>query len=214
MPLQAAQAQVQRLCNAFGAWLAVWQLRLDGGAHLAFPGQRLQLGEGALEHGFVVFGQLRVGVVQMAVEIAGGEFQAVFVGGKPYRRAKYPVPRLGVGGFRAPQVNGQRRIVATQAVATGAYVDRRKGINRFRRGRGAAWRLEQAKTVDVAVAAQLQVQGITDHLVIAHDALEHLAQAAAGHQCVTQRMKGGGADKPRHPQPNRRVATGLYRQRP
>lgn len=75
--LQAAQTQVHGLGDAFGAGFAFGQLGFDGGADLALPGQRLKLGEGALEHGFVVFGQLRVGVVQVTVEVDEAEFQAI-----------------------------------------------------------------------------------------------------------------------------------------
>ncbi len=82
VPLQAAQAQVQGLGDAFGARFAFRQLLFDGVAHLALPGQRLELGQGALEHRFVVFGQFRVGVVEVAVEVGKGELQAILGAGK------------------------------------------------------------------------------------------------------------------------------------
>ena len=135
MPLQAAQAQVQGLGDAFGARFAFGQLFFNGIAHFAFPGQRFELGEGAFENGFVVFGQFRVGVIEVAVEVGEGELQAVFGGGKLHRRAEDFVPLLGVVRFRATQVHRQRCIVTTETIAAGAHVDRREGVDGFE-GRG------------------------------------------------------------------------------
>ncbi|MNL35112.1 hypothetical protein D3C87_1571240 [compost metagenome] len=94
MPLQAAQAQVQGLGDAFGAGLALGQLLFNGVADLALPSQGLELRERALEHRFVMLGQFRVGVVEVAVEIHQRELQAVFIGGEVHRRAKDFVPLM------------------------------------------------------------------------------------------------------------------------
>ena len=80
VPLQAAQTQVQRMGNAFGRRFAFRQLLFNGVANLALPGQEFELRQGSFEHGFVVLGEFRVGVVQMAVEVQQSELQSVFIG--------------------------------------------------------------------------------------------------------------------------------------
>ena len=102
---------------------------------------------------------------------------------------------MRVRRFRPTQVHRQRGIVAAQAIAAGAHVNRHERIDGFV-GRGRiACRNFQAEAVAILGAGQFQFQGVTDHLVIAHDALEHFAQTAAGHQRITERVKGGGADE-------------------
>ena len=78
-----------------------------------------------------MFGQFRVGVVEVAVEVVEGELQAVFGGGKTYRRAEDFVPWLGVARFGAAQVHRQRCVVAAEAIAAGAHVDRGEGVDGF-----------------------------------------------------------------------------------
>ena len=66
------------------------------------------------------------------------------------------------------------------------------------------------KTVAVLGANQFQFQRIADHLVITHDALEHLTQTGAGHQRITECMEGGRADETRHAQADCRIAADLH----
>ncbi|MNX83664.1 hypothetical protein D3C86_1154360 [compost metagenome] len=161
-----------------------------------------------------MFGQFRVGVVQVAVEISQGELDPVLVVGEVHRCAKHLVPLMRVGRLRATQVHRQRGVIATQAIAAGAHVNRGEGIDGFVSGSGIARRDSQVEAVAVFRARQLQFQGVTDHLVIAHNAFEHFAQTAAGHQRITECMKSRGTDEARNPQAKRRVAADLYRKLP
>ena len=157
-----------------------------------------------------MFRQFGVGVVEVAVEVVEGELQAIFGGGEMHRGTEDFVPLMDIERFRATQVNGQRRIVAAEAIAAGAHVDRSEGIDGFEGWRGIACGNFQTEQIAVVGAAQVQLQGIADHRVIARDTLEHFAQTATGHQRVSERMERGRADEPRHTQTNRRVAADLH----
>ncbi|MNZ59012.1 hypothetical protein D3C78_770350 [compost metagenome] len=109
------------------------------------------------------------------------------------------MPWVRIHRLRATQVHRQRRVLAAQAVAAGAHVDRGKGVDGFRGGGRTAFGHLEGEAVPVLGATQVQVQGVADHLVIAHDAFEHFPQAATGDQRITQCVEGRGADKPRHP---------------
>lgn len=212
--LQAAQAQVQGLGDAFGRRLAIWQLRLQEVAYPLAATGRLQLFQAAPEHGFVVLGQLRVAIVEALLEGVPRKAQQAFLGLELHGSAKHRLPRLGVERTRALQLHQQRGEVAAQAIATTAHVDRGEGVQRLRCRRRAARRDTETKLVGIVHLAQLQLQGIADHPVIAHDALEHLAQAAAGDQRITQGMEGGRADELRGLQAQRRITAGRHRQLP
>ncbi|MNO94494.1 hypothetical protein D3C76_861140 [compost metagenome] len=194
VPLQAAQAEVQGLGDALRGRLTIGQLGFQAGTHPARPGGLLELLQGAFEYGLVVLGQLRVGVLQRPLEILYGELQQILLSTKAERRAEYLVPGPRVDRGRAAQMHGERRIVAAQAVAAGAHVDRGEGIQRLGGGLGAVAGHAQAELVAVALTAQFQLQRIADHLVVTHDALEDFPQAGAGHQRIAQGMEGGGAD--------------------
>ena len=62
---------------------------------------------------------------------------------------------------------------------------------------------------DLARLAQLQHQSIADHPVVAHDAFEHFAQAATGHDRQPQGVEGGGRDVTGGVQAQGRVAAGV-----
>ena len=91
----------------------------------------MQLRQGALEHRFVVFGQFRVGVVEVAVEVGEGELQAIFDAAEMHRRAKDLVPLMGIGRFRAAQINRQRRVITAESITAGAHIDRRERVDGF-----------------------------------------------------------------------------------
>ena len=78
-----------------------------------------------------MFGQFRVGVVEVAVEVGEGKLQAIFGAGEMHRSAEHLVPLMRIGRFRAAQVHRQRCVVATEAIAASTHVDRGKRIDGF-----------------------------------------------------------------------------------
>lgn len=156
------------------------QLLFYGIADLALPGQRLELRQGAFD-GFIVFGQLRVGVVQVTVEVNEGEFQPVFVGAEVHGRAEDFVPLMRVFRFRPTQVNRQRGIVAAQAIAAGTHVNRHERIDGLvGRGRMPVSEFSGGSGSDPRCVS-VPVQGVTGHL---NDTADNLQSPGPSFGCL------------------------------